>query len=86
MPEEAGPFRRLRLPGIRVLVTGMGLGAAISAVAIVGFGAFLGAKEVAGANRSVSSVRLARFLNVGIWPLAIAFGVFAAIKVLQVIT
>lgn len=32
VPEEAGPFRRLRLPGIRVLVTGMGQGAARQAV------------------------------------------------------
>lgn len=33
VPEEAGPFRRLRLPGVRTLVTGMGAVAARRAVA-----------------------------------------------------
>ena len=66
-------------------IIAMGLGAAVSAVAIAGFGIFLGTKELVGANRSASSVRLARFLSVGIWPLAIAFGVFAAMKIVQLV-
>jgi hypothetical protein len=68
-------------------VLAMGLGAAVGIVAIVGFGVLLGAKELAGAvrTRSGTSVRMARFLGVGIWPLAIAFGVFVATRVIQII-
>lgn len=68
-------------------VLAMGLGAAVGIVAIVGFGVLLGAKELAGAvrTRSGTSQRMARFLGVGIWPLAIAFGVFVATRVIQII-
>jgi len=68
-------------------VLAMGLGAAVGIVAIVGFGVLLGAKELAGAvrTRSGTSVRMARFLGVGIWPLAIAFGVFVTTRVIQII-
>jgi len=68
-------------------VLAMGLGAAVGIVAVVGFGILLGAKEVAGAvrSRSGTSARVARFLSVGIWPLAIAFGVFVATRILQII-
>ena len=68
-------------------ILAMGLGAAVGIVAIVGFGILLGAKELAGAvrTRSGASVRMGRFLEVGIWPLAIAFGVFVATRVIQII-
>ena len=66
-------------------ITAMGLAAAVSTVAIVGFGVLLGAKELAGAAHSNSGTRLSRFLSVGIWPLAIAFGVFVAMKIAEVI-
>ena len=68
-------------------VLAMGLGAAVGIVAIVGFGILLGAKELAGVvrTRSGTSQRMGRFLGVGIWPLAIAFGVFVATRVIQII-
>jgi len=68
-------------------VLAMGLGAAVGIVAIVAFGVLLGAKELAGAvrTRSGASVRMTRFLGVGIWPLAIVFGVFVATRVIQII-
>ena len=68
-------------------ILAMGLGAAVGIVAIVAFGILLGVKELAGAvgTRSGTSVRMARFLGVGIWPLAIAFGVFVATRVIQII-
>ena len=68
-------------------ILAMGLGAAVGIVAIVGFGILLGAKELAGAvrTRSDASIRMSRFLGVGIWPLAIAFGVFVATRVIQII-
>ncbi len=68
-------------------VLAMGLGTAVGIVAIVGFGVLLGVKELAGAvrTRSGASVRMTRFLGVGIWPLAIAFGVFVATRVIQII-
>jgi len=68
------------------MIAAMGLAAAIGIVAVVSFGVFLATKELAGANhRSGSSARVARFLNVGIWPLAIAFGAFVAMKVAPVL-
>jgi hypothetical protein len=66
-------------------IIAMGLAAAVSTVAIVGFGVLLGTKELAGAARSTPGTRLARFLSVGIWPLAIAFSVFVAMKIAEVI-
>ena len=68
-------------------VLAMGLGAAVGIVAIVGFGILLGAKELVGSLRAHSgaSMRMVRFLGVGIWPLAIAFGVFVATRIIQII-
>jgi hypothetical protein len=66
-------------------IIAMGLAAAVGTVAVIGFGVLLGAKELAGATRSAPGTRLARFLSVGIWPLAIAFGIFVAMKIAEVI-
>lgn len=68
-------------------VLAMGLGTAVGIVAIIGFGILLGTKELAGAvrTRSGASLRMTRFLSVGIWPLAIAFGVFVATRVIEIV-
>ena len=68
-------------------VLDMGLGAVIGIVAVVGFGILLGTRELAGAvqKRSAASARMTRFLSVGIWPLAIAFGVFVVTRIIQII-
>lgn len=68
-------------------VLSMGLGSVIGIAAVVGFGILLGTRELAGAvqKHSVISARMTRFLSVGIWPLAIAFGVFVVTRIIQII-
>ena len=65
-------------------IIAMGLAAAVGTVAIAGFGVLLGTKELASAVHSAPGNRLSRFLSVGIWPLAIAFGVFVVMKTVEV--
>ena len=64
----------------------MGLTAAISIAAVVSLVAFLTTKELASAGHFRSSTRVAKFVNVGILPLAIAFAVIVAIKILGVVS
>ena len=66
-------------------IIAMGLAAAVGTLAIVSFGFLLGTKELASGSRSTAGQRLARFLSVGIWPLAITFSVLVATKVAEVI-
>ena len=40
-------------------------------------------KEVSGAARPPFGTRLARFMNVSVWPLAIIFGIFVVVKILE---
>ncbi len=63
----------------------MGLAAAVATTMVVTFGVLLATKEVSGAARSAFGMRLARFMNVSVWPLAIIFGIFVAVKVLEAI-
>ena len=65
-------------------IAAMGLTAAISIGAVASLVAFLVTKELVGANGSGSLGRMARFLNVGIYPLVIVLGVFIAIKISEV--
>ncbi len=59
-----------------------GLTAAISIAAVVSLVAFLTTKELAGTGHFRSSLRIAKFVNIGILPLAIAFAVIVAVKIL----
>ena len=63
------------------MIAAMGLATALSIAAAVGLVIFLTTKELAGANRSGSSVRIAKFANVGILPLAIAFAIIVVIQI-----
>ena len=63
----------------------MGLTAVIGIVAIVSLIAFLVLKELVSANSSGSSLRIGKFVNVGIWPLVIVFGVFITIRIAEVL-
>ena len=63
----------------------MGFAAAVGIVAVGSLVAFLATKELAGANRSGSSVRIAKFVNVGIWPLTIVLGVLVGIKIVEIL-
>ena len=63
----------------------MGLVAAVATTMVVTFGVLLATKEVASAARSSAGVRLAKFMSVSVWPLAIIFGVFVVAKILEAI-
>ena len=67
------------------LIEAMGLAAIIGAAATVALIAFLIAKELASASLSPSSQLIARFLNVGILPLVMAFAVVVAVKIAEVL-
>ena len=59
----------------------MGLTAALGIAATVSLVIFLVTKELAGANRSGPSMRIAKFVNTGIWPLIMVFGVIVGITI-----
>ena len=61
-----------------------GLTAAISVAAVVSLIALLTTKELVGTGHFKSSVRVAKFANVGILPLALAFGVIVAVELLGI--
>ncbi len=62
-------------------ITALGLTAAISVAAVVTLLAFLTTRELASAGRSRLSLRIARFVSVGILPLVIAFAVTVAVQI-----
>lgn len=67
-------------------IAALGLTAAVGIGAIVLLILFLAAKELAGANSSGFSIRVARFVSVGILPLLMAFVVIVIMKIIEVIT
>ena len=67
-------------------IAAMGLTAAISIAVVVALIAFLSTKELASANLSPSSQLTARFLNVGILPMIMAFAVIVAVEVARILT
>ena len=66
----------------------MGLTVAIGAAAVVCLVIFLTTKELASTthSNSSSSLRVAKFINVGILPLAIAFGAILITKILEILS
>jgi len=66
-------------------VAAMGLVSTLGIVAVSSLVVFLVAKELAVAKSSGHSMRIARFANVGIWPLVIVLGALAAIKIFEVV-
>ncbi len=67
-------------------VAAMGLAAGITIAAVICLIIFLATKELAGAGVSVSSKRMAKFLNVGIIPLVFAFLVVLTVKITEVLS
>ena len=67
------------------VIAAMGLTAAISMAAVVSLIAFLTAKELAVGRGSGTSLRVAKFLSVGIIPLVVAFAVIVAVKIAEVL-
>ena len=66
-------------------IAAMGLTAAISIAAIVSLVVFLTSKELAGASRSGAFLRIAKFVNVAILPLVMAFAVIVAVKIASIL-
>ena len=66
-------------------ITALGITGAISIVAVVSLAAFLITKELASAGGSGTSLRIARFLGVGLVPLIIAFAVIVAVKIASIL-
>ncbi len=66
-------------------IAAMGFATAISVAAAITLIAFLSTKQLAGASSSRSSQLIARFLNVGILPLIMAFAVIVAVKIAEVL-
>ena len=66
-------------------IAAMGLTASISIAAIVTLIIFLTTKELAGSGGSSYSIRIGRFLSVGITPLLIAFTAVVVVKLFEVL-
>ena len=66
-------------------IAALGLTATISAIAVVTLITFLTAKQLAGASPSLQSRLTARFLNVGILPMIMAFVVIVAVEITKML-
>jgi len=67
-------------------IAAMGLTVTISVAAVVTLIAFLTTKELASASLSPSSHLTARFLNVGILPMIMAFAVIVAVRITEILS
>jgi hypothetical protein len=66
-------------------IAAMGLTATISIAAVVALIGFLTTKELISASLSPSSQLIARFFNVGILPMVMAFAIIVAVKIAEVL-
>lgn len=66
-------------------IAAMGLTAAIGMAAAVILILFLSTKELASAGSSRFSLRVARFLSIGIMPLAMVFAVIVVVKIIELL-
>jgi hypothetical protein len=66
-------------------IAAMGLTATISIAAVVALIGFLTTKELVSASLSPSSQLIARFFNVGILPMVMAFAIIVAVKIAEVL-
>jgi len=66
-------------------IPALGLTSAISIAAVVLLMLFLTTKELAGASGAGLSLRVAKFVSVGILPLVMVFAVIAAMKIVEVL-
>ena len=66
-------------------IAAIGLTAVVSIVAVVSLICFLTTKELASAGSSSTSLRISRFVSIGILPLVMAFAVIVAVKIAEVL-
>jgi hypothetical protein len=67
-------------------IAGMGLTAALGVAATVLLIFFLSTKELAAARGSGTSLRISRFISIGIAPLLIIFAVLTVIQIAQMLS
>ncbi len=67
-------------------VTAVGLVMAVGVISAVALLGLLTTKELATAHGSVRSRMVARFCDIGVWPLLAAFAATVVIKVVEVLT
>lgn len=67
------------------MITTVTTTATATTIIVVALIVFLTAKELAGASLSPSHQLIARFLNVGILPLIMAFAVVIAVKIAEIL-
>ncbi len=63
----------------------MGLTAVVGIAAVISLICLLTTKELASAGDSGSSLRIARFVSIGILPLVMAFAVIATVKIAEIL-
>ncbi len=63
----------------------MGLSAVISMVAVISLIIFLTTKELVSVSGSSTSLRVAKFLSVGIVPMIMAFVVIVVVKIIEML-
>ena len=66
-------------------IAALGLTGAISIAAVILLMLFLTTKELAGASNSGFSLRIAKFVSVGVLPLVMAFAVIVFLKIVEVL-
>lgn len=66
-------------------VSAIGFPVALGIAAVVCLAVFLTVRELAGATHSASSVKITRSVNIGIVPLALAFAVIVAAKIVEAV-
>jgi hypothetical protein len=66
-------------------IAALGLTATVSIVAAVALIVFLSGRELASARGGSTSMRVGRYLSVGIIPLLMAFAAFVGVKIVEVL-
>ena len=67
------------------VTTMLDFGTILGLVAVIALVAFLCAKELAGVSKNSSSRSLAKFLDIGIIPLIIAFAMIVVVMVMEIL-
>ncbi len=70
---------------VTTTIAALGLTAAISIACIVTLILFLATKELTGVSSSGTLLRIAKFVNVGILPLVLAFTVIVGVKIAEIL-
>ncbi|MFC2020316.1 hypothetical protein ACFLU1_00750 [Chloroflexota bacterium] len=67
------------------MIAALGISAVMSVAAVITLIAFLAIREMAGVSNYRSSLRIARFVSIGILPLIMAFAVIVIVKIAEML-